>query len=116
MCIHPIWIPLRERGYSLCDDKGKILNDGKQNLGMYVGCGKCPECLKSRQNLWYVRFHHEEKFQRKIGHDTWFLTLTYNDDNLPDSNDRALKDWQAFCKQFERKFNRRPRFYASECD
>lgn len=106
MCTHPIWIPY----------KGKMF-DNRGTIGGYVPCGYCPECLKHRQNLWYVRFWAENKYQKRINPSsvTLFLTLTYNDEHLPSCRNDALNDIRAFVKQVSRKFNCKPRYYfASE--
>lgn len=45
-----------------------------------VPCGKCVECLRTYQRDWQFRLQKElENFNG----DCWYLTLTYNDDNLP---------------------------------
>lgn len=111
MCVHPIWLPRREKGYSLTDDKGSVQVSPVGQMGTYVPCGKCPECFKHRQNVWYIRFVHEELWQRKYGFKPYFITLTYKDDSLP-GRIQALKDWQAFTKQFKRFYGIRMRFYA----
>lgn len=42
-------------------------------------CGKCVECLKSRQNDWKVRICHECGYWSHV----YFFTLTYRDSALP---------------------------------
>lgn len=49
-------------------------------LRMYVPCGKCEECRSTLQNDWFVRCFFE--WRSTLG-DTFFYTLTYNNDNLP---------------------------------
>lgn len=123
MCISPIAIPVREEGISFSKDKGKIMKGiqtdqrtGKMYVGnkyVYVPCGKCPECLKSKQSKWYVRFWLEDKYWISQGNfHSWFITLTYGKDQLPGTRERALKDWQAFLKQLKRKLGTPPRFYV----
>lgn len=113
MCCQPIWIPLRDRGLSLSNDKGRLVHDIHGQIGKYVPCGNCPECRAKRQNEWYVRFYCEDKYWRKNRAQTWFGTLTYDDQHLPDSRDAAVRDWQAFLKQLVRKLGIRPRFYCT---
>lgn len=43
-----------------------------------VPCGRCYNCRKNRQNQWFVRMKEETKHSRA----TFFITLTYNDDNV----------------------------------
>lgn len=113
MCVRPIWIDCgRSRGgrsIKIYDHK----TGSFANAGMYVPCGKCPECMKKRQNEWFVRFHYEDKYWRPFGRQTWFGTLTYDDSHLPASRESAVKDWQAFLKQMNRKLGVKPRFYLT---
>ena len=43
-------------------------------------CGKCEECIKDKQNEYIIRTIEEAM---KIKGDVYFLTLTYNEDNVP---------------------------------
>lgn len=42
-------------------------------------CGRCPACLRNRQNDWVFRLNEE----LKIAPYSYFFTLTYRDDDLP---------------------------------
>lgn len=44
-----------------------------------IPCGKCPECMKKKQNALRIRCYNEAK-KRGVLH---FLTLTYSDEALP---------------------------------
>lgn len=46
---------------------------------LYVPCGKCPLCLKSKKRDMMVRLVHESLMHECSA----FVTLTYNDENLP---------------------------------
>lgn len=46
---------------------------------MHVPCGKCPACRKRIANTWVTRLMEEEKHSRSCQ----FVTLTYDDFNLP---------------------------------
>ena len=46
-----------------------------------VPCGKCPKCLRKRQNEWVFRLAQEQS----ISNSACFLTLTYEDKYLPTS-------------------------------
>lgn len=53
-----------------------------------VPCGRCSECLQSRAREWSFRILVEaENFKDR----TWFLTLTYDDNNAP-KNKMLVKD------------------------
>lgn len=120
MCVSPFFVPRCEDGLGF--GKGKQLYglvpspDGYVNgaLGVYVPCGRCPECLAAKQRQWYVRFTLEERYWRKKGdYRTIFVTLTYNSKHLPKTRTEALHDWQAFLKQVKRKVYDSPRFYLT---
>lgn len=132
MCISPIFIPEREQGLGLSSDKGKILSgsvslidyDNKfykftgskvnpMSLGVYVPCGKCPECLKSRQRQWYARFELEKQYWSKRRCFTYFCTFTYDNENIPSTREKAVLDIQALIKNISRKFGFKPRFYVT---
>lgn len=72
------------------------------NEYIYVGCGKCPVCLKKRQNNWFVRLNEEFKRCQSA----YFITLTYNDLNIPVSEDGlyivSKKDIQNFIKRLRK--------------
>lgn len=88
-----------------------FLNGSKS---MVIPCGRCPECIKKRQNAWVVRFKLEQQYWRKVfaGSQTYFITLTYDDKHLPETRDMAIKNWQACLKSLYRNLNHRPRYYC----
>lgn len=53
-----------------------------------VPCGRCPSCLKRRQDDWTARLTVEFKNSSSA----YFVTLTYNDDNVPISTSLCPKD------------------------
>lgn len=46
---------------------------------VYVPCGKCEACLTNRKNAWSFRLSQELKNSES----GYFITLTYDDDNIP---------------------------------
>lgn len=67
MCTQTLQIPIK-------DPESKAYG-----LMLPVPCGKCPECAKAKLSAWLFRF---EK-QLEISTNPLFVTLTYNDKNLP---------------------------------
>lgn len=67
---------------------------------MEVPCGKCPECCKDYYTSWATRGSRE----LSQWDSTVFITLTYDEENLP--NDRSLKktDVQKFIKRVKKFF------------
>lgn len=45
-------------------------------------CGKCPLCIKRKTTDWQIRLQEEEKRSTSA----YFITLTYDDDNVPHGN------------------------------
>lgn len=79
-----------------------------------VPCGRCYSCLRNYQMNWIIRLTEE----MEVAKNAWFLTLTYNDKNLPRDkfgNSYVSKDdCQKFIKRL-RKNNKNLRYYlASE--
>lgn len=105
MCLNAIWIPASE---------SRMLVGRNGSMGRYVPCGHCVECLRTRQNNWFVRFWCEDKYQKTLSPEnlTLFLTLTYDENNLPQSRSVAFNDFRAFIKKFRRKVSSDVRYYA----
>lgn len=60
-----------------------------------VPCGKCLGCKQQRIRDWALRVEHEARM-----HDySYFITLTYDDDHLPDGESLCYSDFQSFMKK-----------------
>ena len=55
------------------------LNEAFVEFPVTVPCGQCIGCRLERSKMWAVRCMHESQLHDK----NCFLTLTYNDENLP---------------------------------
>lgn len=75
-------------------------SDGFEDMPVDVPCGQCIGCRLERSRQWAVRCEHEASLYS----DNCFLTLTFNDDNLPDSNSISVRDVQLFMKRLRKKF------------
>lgn len=78
-----------------------------------VPCGKCVECIERRISQWQFRLKQEEK----ISTSAYFVTLTYNDENLVYGSDAPTlvkKDLQDFFKRlrYYEKNNKNIKYYA----
>lgn len=84
------------RAYRLAD--GSVVFDTKtgydiiQNL--QVPCGECMGCKVDRARAWAIRCMHEAKLYEK----NCFITLTYDEKNLPDGNDLVYDHFQKFMR------------------
>lgn len=78
-----------------------------------VPCGKCVQCLKRRQNGWAFRLKQESK----ISESAIFLTLTYDDENIPITpmglHTLRKSDFQKFMKRLRKTIkNSNIKYYA----
>lgn len=93
MCITPIQLKKDTREAALKRDNFHTLE---------VPCGRCIECLKQRVNSWYVRLMAE----RKVSESGYFITLTYDNQFLPYTDDGEItlnyRDIQLFFKRLRK--------------
>lgn len=62
-------------------------------------CGRCTGCRLERSRQWAIRIMHESM----LYDDNCFLTLTYDDDNLPSDGGLRKKHFQDFMKRLRKK-------------
>lgn len=63
-----------------------------------VPCGKCAGCLRERARQWTIRLVHETQLHARLSE----VTLTYNDDSLPEGRSLRPKDVQLFFKRLRK--------------
>lgn len=73
-------------------------DDAIQSLPVVVPCGRCKGCRYQRSREWAIRCVHEAQQHD----DNAFITLTYNDANLPYGGTLIKKDFQDFMKRLRR--------------
>lgn len=81
--------------------------DGYSDLEVQVPCGQCIGCRIDRSRMWALRCVHEAQLHE----DNCFITLTYNDENLPADNSLNVKHWQLFMKRLRKKYGDGIRFF-----
>lgn len=98
-CYHPI--PARQ------DKPGAPLklNPGIGNANLAVPCGTCIGCKTARATMWALRCSHEAKQSANNS----FLTLTYDDAQIPPDGQLRPEDLQLFIKRLRRRAERDPR-------
>lgn len=102
MCYFPLSIKPKYK-YKLSSDP----------LAVKVGCGRCQDCRRERSRQWIFRLLHEHKNAVT----SYFLTLTYSDENIPYSPNGLptlnKAEFQKFMKRL-RKENSIPnlKYYA----
>lgn len=72
-----------------------------------IPCGKCIGCRLERSRQWAVRCMHEAKLYDR----NCFLTLTYNDANLPANGSLVPERFQLFMKRLRKKYGAGIRFF-----
>jgi len=78
--------------------------------GMVVACGKCMACRVKRTMEWSVRILDEASYYKA----NTFLTLTYNDENLPQDGSLSKEEVQKYLKRLrDRLDGREIKFYAA---
>lgn len=66
-------------------------------------CGQCIGCRLERSRQWAVRCVHEATLYEE----NTFITLTYNDENLPENKSINVVHFQLFMKRLRKKFSDR---------
>lgn len=70
------------------------------NILVPAPCGICPECLSKQRKEWFIR----NKIELENSINGFFVTLTYNEENLPRSK---MNNQPCFCKEDIQKFFKR---------
>lgn len=108
----------------LCAWKPKrLLSDGRENpdrrlvfrkdksetgIAIKIPCGKCVGCRLEQSRQWAVRCMNEKRMHGASS----FLTLTYDDKNLPSGNTLVKSDLQNFMKRLRHETGPGLRFFA----
>ena len=122
-CYHPITAYRSNRGRDPVTKKWPLVfkrNQGFTDLEVKIPCGQCIGCRLERSRQWAVRCVHESKL---YPNNNCFLTLTYNDENLPrgintetgelDAGEPSLnkRDIVLFLKRLRKKYGDGIRFF-----
>lgn len=75
-------------------------NDGFSDLELEIPCGQCIGCRLERSRQWAIRCVHEASLYT----DNCFITLTYNDENLPEDGSLNKRHFQLFMKRLRKKY------------
>lgn len=81
---------------------------GFVDLPMTIPCGQCIGCRLEKARQWAIRCVHESKMWE---HNS-FVTLTYNDLNLPIDGSISKREIQLFMKRLRKEYGEGIRFYA----
>lgn len=91
-CYHPL------TAYKLFDGSVVFVERGDVVQTLSLPCGQCIGCRLERSRQWAIRCQHEASLYE----DNCFITLTYNDFNLPDGGSLVYSDFQRFMKRLRK--------------
>lgn len=102
----PCYKPLR--GYRVGD--GPVVFSFVRNAQILdLPCGRCRGCRLEKSRQWGVRIMHEAKLHDR----NCFVTLTYDEKNLPSDLSVSREEFQKFMKRLRKRFEpERIRYYA----
>lgn len=81
----------------------------RYSYGLWVPCGHCTACRIAHAREWATRLMHESLTNKS----SCFLTLTYNDENLPSNGSLVPDHLQKFFKRFRKALDdRKIKYYA----
>jgi len=110
-CYHPLDAfrdldPYAHKKIVFPRSKGQPAPLGCQKI--QLPCGQCSGCRLTRSRQWAMRCIHEAS----LYDNNCFITLTYNDEHLPENSSLVKEDFQKFMKRFRKKFpNKKIRYY-----
>lgn len=108
-CYRPItaYAPLSQAdGGRYVFDRAKALNPDHP---VQIPCSKCNGCKQEIAESWAIRAYHESLMHEQNS----FLTLTYEDEKLPDDFSVSLREVQLFMKKLRKQYGNSIRFFAA---
>lgn len=84
-----------------CDDNGII-----GGFTVKIPCGKCIGCRLDYSRMWAIRSVHESMSHSN----NTFVTLTFNDEHLPDDRSLHKGEIQSWLKRFRKRFGNNIRY------
>lgn len=70
-----------------------------RKVAQFVPCNKCAFCIKKHIDAWCLRLAHE----LEVSSSAFFITLTYNDEHLPENGELSKRDLQLFIKRLRKR-------------
>lgn len=77
------------------------------NDPMEIPCGQCIGCRLERSRQWAVRCYHEAQLHER----NCFVTLTYDQENLPTDGSINVRHFQLFMKKLRKKYGKGIRYF-----
>jgi len=100
-CYHPIpaWLSKNEN----LNGKKKVVfsqQNGDASKPLLIPCGQCIGCRLERSRVWALRCVHEASLYTE----NCFITLTYDDEHMPEDGSVNKRDWQLFMKKLRKNY------------
>ena len=90
----------------------KAAKDAREMQFLQVPCGKCPPCIHRRVRGWMFRLKKEQE----VSTSSCFVTLTYDDANLPFTENGNMtvdtRDHQLFFKKLRKNISKNYKKYG----
>jgi hypothetical protein len=83
-------------------------DQGYVDMPVELPCGRCIGCRLDYSRDWAVRCVHEASMHQE----NMFLTLTYNDDHLPDDRSISVREMQLFLKRYRKHTDKKIKYFA----
>ena len=110
-CLYPLaaW---RSKSLNESGKRGITFNasTGLQEHPIDLPCSKCVGCKETQAREWTTRLYCENLYHERSS----FLTLTYDDNNLPEGNKINKRDMQLFLKKLRNKGDKLRYFICGE--
>lgn len=82
--------------YGLTFQSTKALVEGS---ALMLPCGRCNGCLSDKAQQWAMRCMHEAQMHER----NCFITLTYDNQSVPEDYSVKLRHWQLFMKRLRKR-------------
>ena len=94
----------------MSDGSVKFTSRNKRGVegSLELPCGQCIGCRLERSRQWAMRCLHEASLHERNA----FITLTYDDSNLPPGGSLNYSDFQKFMKRLRKRIGGNVRFYC----
>jgi hypothetical protein len=83
-------------------------SQGYEDMPVTLPCGRCGDCRLNYSREWATRCMHEAQMHKRNS----FITLTYNEENIPNDYSVHKKELQNFFKRLRKNTGVRFKYYA----
>lgn len=99
-CEKPIYKFLKTKKYN----QYATIKDFQNKTAIQIACGKCKKCKITKMLKWKTRLYLEAKEQIENNGNIYFLTLTYNNENIKKIENETNIEIQKMIKRLRKNF------------